>query len=301
VLRSNLIPDADFVARLYEKAGAHRWALPQDDFADALRTSAERAFAGAPRAKRDVERYLSSLHLADLALACACARGHEEAWDHFVRELRPVLYRAADALDPQGGARELADSLYADLFGLKEDGEGERKSLFRYFHGRSSLATWLRAVLSQRQIDRVRSRRRLEPLPDEDVVVAPATTPDPDDSRLRAAVVRGMTVVVARLAPKDLLRLRSYYVMQLTLAQIGRITREHEATVSRQLARTRRQLHDELARELREAGGLRPAEVARAFEIVLADPAGLDLRTLLGAAADRKVGVPDRSRYEGHE
>jgi hypothetical protein len=89
--------------------------------------------------------------------------------------------------------------------------------------------------------------------------------------------------------------------MQLTLAQIGRITREHEATVSRQLARTRRQLHDELGRELREAGGLRPAEVARAFEIVLADPAGLDLRTLLGAAADRKVGVPDRSRYEGHE
>ncbi len=80
-----------------------------------------------------------------------------------MREYRPVLYRSADAIDPGGGARELADSIYADLFGLQER-DGERRSLFRYFHGRSSLATWLRAVLAQRLVDRVRSTRRLTPL-----------------------------------------------------------------------------------------------------------------------------------------
>ena len=47
--------------------------------------------------------------------------------------LRPVLYRAADAIDATGNARELADSLYADLYGLAEKG-GKRQSLFRYFH-----------------------------------------------------------------------------------------------------------------------------------------------------------------------
>ena len=82
-------------------------------------------------------------------------------------EYRPVLYRSADAIDPGGGARELADSIYADLFGLQER-DGERRSLFRYFHGRSSLATWLRAVLAQRQVDRVRATRRLTPLEDEE-------------------------------------------------------------------------------------------------------------------------------------
>ena len=35
-------------------------------------------------------------------------------------EYRPILYRAADALDPSGGARDLADSLYADLYGLRK-------------------------------------------------------------------------------------------------------------------------------------------------------------------------------------
>ena len=72
------------------------------------------------------DRYLSSIHLDDLALACACALGDSEAWDHFVLEMRPGLHRAADALDRSGAARELADSLYADLYGLDQRGGGRQ-------------------------------------------------------------------------------------------------------------------------------------------------------------------------------
>src|SRR4029079_14180055 len=100
------------------------------------------------------------------ALARPWAEGTEPAWDRFVRDYRPVLYRAADALDPSGGARELADSLYGDLYGVQVRGS-DRRSLFRYFQGRSSLATWLRAVLAQRYVDRLRAGRRLTPLPDD--------------------------------------------------------------------------------------------------------------------------------------
>ena len=117
------------------------------------------------------------------ALATACALGRDAAWDHFVVEHRPILYRAADALDPAGGARELADSLYADLYGLREDA-GERRSLFRYFHGRSSLATWLRAVLAQRHVDRLRAGKRIEPLSEEEGVAPAASERDPDRSAL---------------------------------------------------------------------------------------------------------------------
>src|SRR5688572_1947311 len=155
--------DAGLVERLHRKANADRWGLTPVRFAVALEASAARS----PDSRDGIERYLASLHLEDLALAAACADGHEGAWEHFVREQRPVLYRAADAIDRTGAAREAADSLYAELFGLAER-DGERRSLFRYFHGRSSLATWLRAVLAQRYVDIVRRARRLDPLPDED-------------------------------------------------------------------------------------------------------------------------------------
>ncbi len=115
---------------------------------------------------------MNASYARDLELARQCAAGEEQAWERFVLEFRPVLYRAADALDPGGGARDLADSLYADLYGMPQGGS-ERRSLFRYYQGRSSLATWLRAVLSQRYVDRLRAQKRLEPLPEEDSAARP--------------------------------------------------------------------------------------------------------------------------------
>ena len=140
---------------------------------------------------------MESPYAADLELATRCAAGDPAAWERFVLEYRPVLYRAADALDRGGGARDLADSLYAELYGIKER-SGERRSLFHYFQGRSSLATWLRAVLVQRYVDRVRVQRRFEPLPDEEgeaaetagavaVATGRAEPADPDRSRYLAA------------------------------------------------------------------------------------------------------------------
>ena len=120
-------------------------------------------------------------HSADLDLARLCADGDEHAWERFVREYRPLLYRAADALDRTHGAREIADSLYAELYGVNGK-TGTRQSLFRYYEGRSSLATWLRAVLAQRYVDRLRTQRRVEPLPDEGPA---ARSEEPDPHRAR--------------------------------------------------------------------------------------------------------------------
>ena len=158
--------DARRAEQLYQKADAGRWKVPPEVLSDALERSAEKAFAGRSPSGPELDRYFDALHLSDLALACACALGHDEAWDHFVREFRPGMYRAADAIDASGTAREIADALYAELFGLKER-DGIRQSVFRYFHGRSSLATWLRSLIAQRYVDRHRETRRLEPLPED--------------------------------------------------------------------------------------------------------------------------------------
>jgi RNA polymerase sigma factor (sigma-70 family) len=274
------------VAQLYRNAQADRWAVPVARFAAVLERSAQKAFA-APPDSRELERYLASLHLEDLALACACENGHDAAWEHFVREHRPALYRAADAIDPTGGSRDLADSLYGELFGLVER-EGERRSLFKYFHGRSSLSTWLRAVLSQRHVDRIRSVRRLEPLPAED---GPQPLAQPSADRIRPTgyiqlMRRAVTAAVARLAPKDRLRLAYYYAQDLTLAQIGRSLGEHEATVSRNLARARREIRTDVEGQLRDGEHMSAAQIDECFAAVVDDVGALDVTDLLGTTAD---------------
>lgn len=279
--------DDALVDELYRRANAGRWQVLRDHFARALEASAAKAFAGQTPSARDLERYLGSLRLEELALACACAAGNETAWDHFVLEYRPVLYRAADALDPSGGARELADSLYADLFGLQDAG-GERRSLFRYFHGRSSLATWLRAVLAQRLVDRARTSARTAALPDEEPAAPAQHAPDPDRGRCLALIHAAFRDALARLAPRDRLRLRYYYSQGLTLAETGCLLGEHEASVSRHLSAARKAIRRDVERQLVEAG-LDPDEIARCFECVTEDAGPLDLDRLLAEAPAARI------------
>jgi RNA polymerase sigma-70 factor len=291
--------DEAVVERLYRQASAGQWQVLVDHFASALEASAVKAFAGRTPSARDLDRYLGSLRLEELALACACAAGHDAAWDHFVLEYRPVLYRAADAMDPSGGARELADSLYADLFGLQADG-GERRSLFRYFHGRSSLATWLRAVLAQRLVDRARVRVRTAPLPDEEPAAPVQQAPDPDRDRYLPLIHSAFRDALAGLDARDRRRLLYYYAQGLTLAQTGRLLREHEASVSRHLSSARKAIRREVERRLREAA-LEPDEIERCFAYVTEDAGPLDLDRLLSdraIARNPAVDVQSENREE---
>lgn len=291
--------DPALVARLFEQSKAARWGLSTEQFSATLEASLQHPFAGRQAASHDIDRYAASLHLDDLALASACAAGLDPAWEHFVREFRPALYRSADAIDPTGGARDLADALYADLFGLKER-DGVRQSLFRYFHGRSSLATWLRAVLSQRHVDRLRAGRRLDPLPDDDSTGLDSTeharrqnrAPDPERPRHVETMRLALVAAIAALAARDRLRLGCYYAQDLTLAAIGRMLGEHEATVSRHLTRTRRLIREAVEEQLRREHGFDDRSMAECFQSVAEDPGSIDLEELIG----RKNDAQDRSR-----
>lgn len=273
--------DAALVTRLYDSAGAERWHVDVSAFEVALQASVDKAFAGTSVDGRALERYLKGLHLEDLALACACANGDEEAWRHFMVTFRPVLYRAADLLAPGGSAREYADAIYGDLFAAPSRGL-TRQSLFRYFHGRSSLATWLKAVLSQRWVDRIRRERREEPLPSDETLSA-RPMPDPERPRFVALMSAVLAAVLAALDPRDRFRLKCYYARQLTLAQIGRLTNEHEATVSRQLARLRKDIRQRVEQRLAGEHQLSEAEIDECFAAVTDDPGPMDLRQLIGS------------------
>jgi len=261
--RAQQLVSVDVARQALERAGAPAdWNITADQFQIVLERSASRRFSNDPPEKRVVGSYLENLHVVDLALACACSAGNAAAWDYFVAQFRPELYRAARAIAGESAGRDLADSLYAELYGLRESATGQRNSLFDYYHGRSKLTTWLRAVLSQRHVDEIRRGRRTEPLGDESGSDSgeplPATNQiaqnafEPERQKYLAILQTILTAVLAGLEPRDRLRLAYYYVEELTLAEIGKLTGEHEATVSRKLDRTRKEIRSRIDAALRE-------------------------------------------------
>jgi RNA polymerase sigma-70 factor len=286
---------------LHARANAARWGLSHQQFAGALERSVGKRLASGALTPATLEEYLAALHLEDLALASACVERCQRAWEHFYATYRNYLRAAAAAIlrrdSGSAEACELADSLFAELFGVGSDKSAPR-SLFRYFHGRSSLKTWLRAVLAQRHIDALRAGRRFEELAEEDAQDAPQKTlpgpqpplADPHRQRYVALFTRALGAAFERLDPQKKDRLRLYYAEEKTLAEIGRLLGEHESSVSRHLDRARRDLREKVEGLLRHGfaaangsaaqPGLSDAEIALCFEYS-AEDAPIDLEKLL--------------------
>lgn len=301
------------VERCWRKAAAPaEWNLTREQFQAALERSAAKRFPDSARDTKKIEAHLDALHATDLALACACSLGSPAAWDFFVAQFRPELYRAARAIAGHGGGqdantRELADSLYANLYGLPADrgaglreSEGRRKSLFDYFHGRSKLGTWLHAVLAQRHVNEIRRERRTEPLENEAGVVSAAAcevvdhkvaAPDPERMNNLAILQAALAAALGSLDPRDRLRLAYYYADDRTLAEIGLLLGEHEATVSRKLDRTRRDVRARVEAFLRDGKNWTEAQVRQCLECASGEwPFDLTvhLKTARVDAADRE-------------
>ena len=122
--------------------------------------------------------FFGTLRMADLVLARACAAGNERAWERFIALYRQPLLRAGMAITGNETlGRELADGLYAQLYGLTVR-EGERRCPLDSYSGRGSLIGWLRTTLAQRHVDHHRRTHREEPL--EESGDYPATFPGPN-------------------------------------------------------------------------------------------------------------------------
>lgn len=285
-LQTFIAAHGPLMARLRGQCTAARWDLDPETFQSLLHESVVHRFAGQTPPPAAVDAYLTALHLDDLCLAHACANGRGEAWDEFVVSHRPHLYAAARSLAGEDG-RELADSLYADLFGVTASG-GSRASLFRYFHGRSRLTTWLRSVLVQRHIDARRAAARTDPVDPGELDTLPdarSGAVSPDRDRFVRATQAALDQAVGALADADRLRLRLYYGQQLTLAAIGRAMGEHEATVSRKLERARRLLRRNVEELLAREHGIRGDALRECFAVAAEAPE-LQLTRLLSRAED---------------
>ena len=228
------------------------------------------------------EAFLRTLHLEDLALAQACALGRETAWLQFLTRFRQPLNQAAISITRSSSlGHDLAESLYAELFGLS-DRDGHRRSPLASYSGRGALLGWLRASLAQRHIDHHRRTHRESPLPDDPAFAALESLPPPPPAQL-AALTHSLRATLDKLPAEDRFLLSAYFLDQHTLQQIAPLLGVHEATVSRKLKRLTTHLRERLLKSL-QANGLSHRAAAEALGI---DPRDLtlNLRELLQTSA----------------
>jgi len=264
--------DIDVAAALYERSGAAAYDMSAEQFAaildeilrkylfqNSVQNSAQNSAVNSSHVSAEQKAtFCAALRLEELALARACAAGNERAWQDFINRYRQKLHSMALHITRDGAhAAELADSLFADLYGVNAR-DGVRRSKLVFYTGRGSLEGWLRTVMAQEFINRYRKQKRtvsLEEQTEEGVQFVAAAEPARasdhiSDQRLESATDEAL----AELSSEDRFTLASYYLDGRTLAEIARTLGLHESSVSRRLDRLATGLRKRILAGLRMQG-----------------------------------------------
>ncbi|MGA7400099.1 MAG: sigma-70 family RNA polymerase sigma factor [Candidatus Sulfotelmatobacter sp.] len=270
---SELLPD------LHAKSGCEKIGLTRESFGEILADVAMKylpAEAGAAEART----LLLSLRVDELALARACAAGHNSAWEIFLIRYREKLYQSALRIAREdSAARDLADTLYAELYGMGTR-DGERVSKLASFTGRGSLEGWLRTVLAQEFVNRYRRTRRLVSLNEEGEEGSQFAAPEPEpasspDMRLELAT----DAALASLSSEERMVLAAYFLDGSTLAEIARLLGVHESTISRKVDKLAKGLRKKILAHMIQQGMAR-RQAEEALEVDVRD-LRLDIRRSL--------------------
>jgi len=241
------------LAALYQKSRGVEFGISAEVFSTILLEIGSKQSPGAS-ATQLRELYLS-LRVEELALARACAAGNERAWEAFLTRYREKLYEVAGYIAKESSAaRELADSLYADLYGTSLR-DGQRVSKLNSYNGRGSLEGWLRTVMAQEYVNRYRRTRRLVSLEEETEEGAQFASKQPEsDAAVDPRVEAATDASLAALPAEDRYILAAYFLDDRTLAEIARTLRVHESTISRKLDKLCKSLRKNILGDLRQRG-----------------------------------------------
>jgi RNA polymerase sigma-70 factor (ECF subfamily) len=257
--------------------------------------------------RQAISELLASLSCDDLCLAVACAKGDDAAWEDFFRDYRGYLISIARAVtQDQGGAEQLADSTFAELYGLRESG-GARVSKFSFYSGRGSLRGWLRAVVYQLSADIYRKNGRFVQTEDADdmeripVAATPGNIGENEfvGQQYETAVCDSLKRAITQLEPRDRLIFAHYYYDEMTLKEIGKLFNVHEATVCRWLAKAQKRTRKLVEKSLSKDHNFNRRQVSEAIQIV-AERADIPIGDYLieRVKSDRQV-EEDAKRREG--
>jgi RNA polymerase sigma-70 factor, ECF subfamily len=266
------------VLQRFAESGAERYGVSRESFLQHVVAVVTRY--GAVLGEAEKLKLLESLHLEDLVLARACSGGNDLAWSDFVARFRAAMIAMACRIAGDDAVgRELADGLYADLYGMPNC-EGKRVSKLDYYMGRGSLKGWLRTVLAQQHVNRCRSMAKNVSLEEQvDAGVTFAAKPEIPAAKSEDLVSQCLAQSLAELDSEERFILASYYLDQRTLADIGRQLQVHESTISRKLEKITGALRKRIRKRMHGAG----LDLRRCEEIMQE----LDVRDLsIDVAAD---------------
>jgi RNA polymerase sigma-70 factor (ECF subfamily) len=287
---SSLLPE------LHAKSGCEKIGVTHESFAVILCEVAMK-YLPADTTQADAHTFLLTLRIEELALARACAAGNNSAWEVFLTRYREKLYQSALRIAREdSAARDLADSIYAELYGTATR-EGKRISKLASFTGRGSLEGWLRTVLAQEFVNRYRRTKRLVSLDEESEDGAQFATPEPEpapsaDHRLESAT----DAALASLSGEDRMVLAAYYLDGRTLAEIARMLGVHESTISRKVDKLAKSLRKQIMAGMMQQGMSR-RQAEEALDVDVRD-LHVDIRRSLaqdsppGAFSENKGGPP---------
>jgi RNA polymerase sigma-70 factor (ECF subfamily) len=276
----------EIATELYANCDAKKFDISRDDLAAIL---FEVVMKYAPAAvPGEFREFCVSLKIEELILARACAAGNECAWEAFLVRYREKLYEMGLSITREdSAARDLSDSLYAELFGTTLR-QGKRVSKLSSYTGRGSLEGWLRTVMAQEHVNRYRRQKRTVSLDEETEEGVQFAAPDRDptvsvDPRLESAIDQAL----ATLSPEDRLILAAYYLDGRTLAEIARLLSLHESTISRKLDKLAKSLRKHILAGLGQRGMSR-RQAQEALEVDVRD-LNLHLRGRLAQDCSREA------------
>ena len=281
---------------LHERCGAVVYGMDREQFAAILRDIQAKYL---PQASPDeAADFCAALRLEELALARACAAGNERAWRDFIGRYRNKLRAMALQITRDGAhASDLADSLFADLYGVNAR-DGVRNSKLNFYTARGSLEGWLRTVMAQEFINRYRKTKRDVSLDEQEEEGTQFVAPNPvpvstADARLEEATDEAL----GELSAEDRYVLAAYHLDGRTLAEIARTLGLHESSISRRLDRVTATLRKRILACLRDRG-MSHAQAKEALETDVRD-IQLDLRTRLTQESGIKAFPGRRGKAPG--
>lgn len=235
-----------------------------------------------------IAKFLDGLHADDLCLVLACERGDQKAWtDLFEGYGATVRSAARTASSNEAMADDLAQSIWADLHGLKVRPDGKPAGKLAYYSGSGSLGGWLRAVVGQLAIDHHRRQSRMVQTEDDTDLERLAhgsdgdrdsghfhSAPSPEESLASdlasADVEKALGRALAELVDEDRLLMKLYYFDGLRLREAGAVLGVHEATASRRLTRIHGHVRERVESILMKEHGWTKAEATRSLAEVAA-------------------------------
>jgi RNA polymerase sigma-70 factor, ECF subfamily len=212
------------------------------------------------------------LYLRDLYLACGCVHKRDIAWAAFDAHYRKFIGDLVRFCYRHGtDNEEVADSVLVSLYFNDRSGRQRIAS----YDGRSSLATWLRVIVTNRAIND-RNERRIA-TDDEVGEVADSRALTDVECSLRAdrygkVFSEALGQALRDISDKERLMLLWRYEQNLPLGEIAQLMGIHQSNVTRQLLRLQAKIRSSVIQSLASHFQMTPSAIDECLTDVVENP-----------------------------